>query len=348
MSEEGARTGFPDVGPVVPKPGWYRNRDTGQRRYWDGATWIDVSNAVTPFTVEPQQSVDRPTPALLVRSPRPMASGWRRINARTKVIAGLAALFVTVLAIAIDDIGNNTPVRGSVSHAVRASPPAPAAATVPFDPGITLPLTTTTAAADDTTTTPPATQTTTPLSTLHGGYEVSRAAIGNPARTADTVAIIGDSITGFAVSDLEHALRHDDLFVDAVAGSKMVDHLATIELLEHDGQTRDWVIELGTNDAYSGNTNWLTDFSNEVSALQSQPCVVFLTVNPRLSSISSGINDAITNAVASHPNFHSIDWGTIEFHRAGWLRPDGIHPTTSGVVELVKLEHKAILGCRGA
>jgi hypothetical protein len=95
------------------------------------------------------------------------------------------------------------------------------------------------------------------------------------------------------------------------------------------------------------NPNWATDFANEVTALQAQPCVVFVTVNPRLAPIGAGIDQAIAAAVAAHANFHSLDWGNIEFHRPKWLEPDGIHPTKAGEVELAKLTRRAILNCQG-
>ena len=63
------------------------------------------------------------------------------------------------------------------------------------------------------------------------------------------VALVGDSITVLTETDLERVFRHDDLTIDAKNGSTMVYHLPRIEQLVSDGQPRDWVIELGTNDA---------------------------------------------------------------------------------------------------
>jgi lysophospholipase L1-like esterase len=161
------------------------------------------------------------------------------------------------------------------------------------------------------------------------------------------VAIIGDSISQIATPDLTRALRQYNVYVDAVGGTLMADHLAKIQRVVSEGQTSDWVIELGTNDALRENPSWASDFTNEVTALEAQTCVVFVTINPRFGVIGDGINQAIDSAVASHPNFHSLDWGDVQLNKPQWLQSDGIHPTKAGSAELAKLERKAILGCQG-
>ncbi len=170
----------------------------------------------------------------------------------------------------------------------------------------------------------------------------------SPPQTPAAVAIIGDSITALAKTALEHTFHGYDLFIDAVGGTRMADHLPTIERVASDGRPRDWVIELGTNDAVRPpiNVNWASDFADEVTALKGQRCVVFVSVNPKLGPISVGIDDAIAGAVATHPNFHLIDWGDIEFRKPQWLLPDGIHPSKSGIAELARLEHRAVLNCQ--
>jgi lysophospholipase L1-like esterase len=164
------------------------------------------------------------------------------------------------------------------------------------------------------------------------------------------VAIIGDSITVLSEAAITHSLHQYHVFMDAVSGTRMADHLGTLEKLASDAQPWDWLIELGTNDALpepATNPNWAADFDNEVTAVQAQRCVVFVTVNPRFAPIGPEIDAAIASAVASHPNFHSLDWGDTEFKKPGWLDSDGIHPSKSGAVELAKLEHKAIRSCQG-
>lgn len=320
MTEEGVPTGFPAGGPAVPKAGWYRNRNTGQLRYWNGVAWTDLAGAITPFIFEPEQII-------APLSPPPPVARATSTNKRSKLIAAAAGV-VVVLAI-VGAVGTTN------QKAVQRS-------TYDTTPSTISPLeTTTTAPLATTTTAPPAATPTAPLTT---GTTIP--AVASTSQTP-RVAIIGDSISEFATPALTHVLRHDTLYIDAVGGTTIADHQSTIEQVESDGLPRDWVIELGTNDALGGNTNWSSDFANEVAALQGQRCVVFLTVKPTLGSIGAGINEAIANAVATHPNFHLIDWGNIEFRRAKWLQSDALHPSKSGDIELATLVHQAILGCQG-
>ncbi|HEY5023675.1 MAG TPA: GDSL-type esterase/lipase family protein [Acidimicrobiales bacterium] len=256
----------------------------------------------------------------------------------------LILLLVVAVTVALSNTGT-TPVSAS-----QTVPPT----TVPLDtgPSSVLDDTTTTSPLESTTTSsattvPGGSETTNPVTTGAPGAStaVTSPEIPNPA---GNVAIIGDSITKLAETDLAHALHDYKLYIDAVSKTTMAEHLQKIEALASDGQPRDWVIELGTNDALPepSNPNWASDFANEVAALQGQRCVVFLTVNPRLGPIGTGINAAIASAVATHPNFHSIDWGDIEFRKPQWLVSDGIHPTKAGQVELTKLDHQAIRSCQ--
>jgi hypothetical protein len=248
-------------------------------------------------------------------------------------MAASAAVVLVLAIVGATSANNKKAVRLSTSD------------TVPLT--LSPPDTTATTPLSDTTTTLLAATTTAPPTTVIGNLGATSPAVASTSQTSVNVAIIGDSISELATPALEHELRHYTLYIDAVGGSRMAAHLPTIERVEGDGLPRDWVIELGTNDALPPpNTNWSSDFANEVGALQDQACVVFLTVNPTLGSVSTGVNEAIANAVASHANFHSIDWGNIEFHRAKWLLYDRLHPSTSGDVEIATLVHKAILGCQ--
>jgi lysophospholipase L1-like esterase len=338
MTDEGVAGEPAAPGPSSRKAGWYRDRKTGQRRFWNGVAWADLSDAITPFTVEPAPAA--PAPA------RASAVPGKGIDRRDKIFGSSVAVVALILAILLV-IGlvnsGSTPVS---TNDTTASPSSDA----DFP---TLPSVTTTSPFESTTT---SASTTVPESPGGPSPTVTRAGVSPPPVTspevpnpAGNVAIIGDSITVLAASNLAHALHQYNVTFDSVSGTTMAAHLQKIEAIESDGQPRDWVIELGTNDALPerSNPNWASDFANEVAALQTQRCVVFLTVNPLFGSIALGINGAIAGAVATHPNFHSLDWGDIEFRKPQWLDSDGIHPSKSGVVEMTKLDHQAIRDCQG-
>jgi hypothetical protein len=337
MTDEGVARGLParDGGPR--KVGWYRDRTTGRRQFWNGTTWLDLADAITTFTVESEPTGEAPS---VPTSTPPTGSGTRaKVITLTAVVA---VAVVVALGLALDMTHEAT---ARPSH--RPSPPSlPAYSSASSPSGAT----TAPDVAPATTALSPAPVGTAPPTTTAGVRPALTArGVQNPTATATNLAIIGDSISELATSALDHTFRHYDLFIDAVGGTRMADHLPTIERVESDGLPRDWVIELGTNDALRApvNLNWASDFANEVAALQTQNCVIFLTVDPRLGPISVGIDDAIAAAVAAHPNFHALDWGTIEFHKPQWLIADHIHPSGSGIAELAKLEHKAVLGCQG-
>jgi len=232
-------------------------------------------------------------------------------------------------------LGNDTAPRVSATSGASSRPPSVASASAPV---VATTSTTSTSISDPGATAPAVT-----------GPAVTGPAVTGPAVTGPVtnVAIIGDSISQMAAHDLTRTLRHYNVTVDAKGGTTMADHFLTIENLANDGQPRDWVIELGTNDVLARSPNLASDFANEVAVLQGQACVWFVTVNTRLGPVSMDFNDGIANAVASHANFHMLDWGSIEFHNSQWLQSDGLHPSKYGDAELAKLEHKAIIGCQG-
>ena len=323
-------TEFPgsDQDPAAAVPtrrvGWYRDRNTGKRQFWNGVSWIDVAGEVTPFTIEPPRS----TPP----APKSPVTHQDASDGRRKALIGVAALLVVVAAIVLGVVLSNT---GSTPTR-RVTSPTVAPADAPSD----APTSSPSASAPSTSVSPSTTNgsgvgaSVTPVSTI-------AVATGTP----HSIVLVGDSITARAEPDIEQALRAYRVVPDGVAGSTMAEHLGTITSIEAKGGAYDWVIELGTNDAIGANANWASDYSNEVSALEGQPCVVFVTVNPKLGPVSTGIDQAITSAVASHPDFRTLDWGNIEFRKPHWIVSDGIHPSKTGEAELARLEHKAVLGC---
>ena len=153
---------------------------------------------------------------------------------------------------------------------------------------------------------------------------------------------IGDSITAFTEPRLTSTLRHYRYTIFGYPGVPMAPMLGVIQSVVANVPSQDWVVELGTNDQGIGNASWATNFGNEVATLQTQHCVIFVTIYPTLGTIAAGINVAIDTAVASHANFHVLDWGTIEFQNPKWLQADRIHPSATGQVELADLERTAL------
>ncbi len=339
MTEQGTPSG-PGGGTPPRKEGWYRDRNTGKRRFWNGVAWSDLPSVITPFVYEPARTV-APIPP-----PPPRAAPPKPIGRRAKVIGLAVAAAVIVLAIVgALELSNSGSERASTSGTVPSASFPPDTDAAPSSPTSAPPL-------GSTTTISPATAVGSPGDTSPS----TTSPTASPSSTSPevpnpdgNVAIIGDSITALGRTDLIHALHDYHLYIDAVGKTTMADHLANIQQIAGDGQPWDWVIELGTNDALPepSNPNWAADFANEVNAVQAQRCVVFVTVNPKAGAIATEIDGAIASAVASHPNFHSLDWGDIEFRRAQWLESDGIHPTKSGLAELTKLEHRAIRQCQG-
>jgi hypothetical protein len=344
-AEPTAEAGGPKASdPTGRKVGWYRDRATGQRRLWNGTEWVDLAHLVTPFTFDAAEPAEAPPLPPAPVPPPSLASRWRATDKYTRWFLSSAAAVVVILAIVVSVVPSGPK---PVSLAAGTLPTSPR----PADPAAGGAEPTTTTDQTSTTTTP---VTTTTASTTTTGAAATAAGGSTPVPStssssipgSDDVAIIGDSITELSAPDIQRALRDYNVYIDAAGGTKIAQHLANIQQLAGDGQPRDWVIELGTNDALGENPDWANDFASEVTAVQAQPCVVFVTVNPSLGSVADGIDGAISAAVASHPNFHLLDWGDMEFRNPDWLMYDHIHPSISGRMELAKLEKRAIDDCQ--
>ena len=171
---------------------------------------------------------------------------------------------------------------------------------------------------------------------------------GNPLGTR--VAVVGDSITALAEPQIAATLAGEySLQISGRSGATIDQQLPTIEGIQHSSDRRpdDWIIELGTNDGGAcQNRNWQADFRNEVAAVRSARCVIFVTLSSHLTRaglVGPSLNRAIFQSVAHHLNFHVLDWGNIEYKDPEWTSPrDGIHPTPKGSTELASLEAQAL------
>jgi hypothetical protein len=161
------------------------------------------------------------------------------------------------------------------------------------------------------------------------------------------VAVVGDSMTALSDCQIAETLAGRYAYqVRGDSGFTMAQALPLIHQIQSDplGAPEDWVIDLGSNDAGVRQTpTWQTDLANEISAVQGSTCVIFVTLPELLSQagpVAGEINAALAAAVASHPNFHLLDWGRIEFTQRAWVGSDGVHPTALGSVELAFLERQ--------
>ena len=240
MPEEGVPGEPTAVGRVDRKAGWYRDRKTGQRRFWNGVAWTKLSDFITPYADEPI-SPQAPDPSPTV--------GGNDLSRRAKIIGTSVTAVVLVAAsvaiIKLVDPGTAAPSTSDTSASSSLSSDADG----PTGPSVstTSPFGSTTTSGANSSTVPGSVQTASPDGTNPAVSPASvTSEVPNPA---GNVAIIGDSITELAGHDLHHALHQYDVIIDAVGGTTMADHLQKIESIESDGKPRDWVIELGTNDA---------------------------------------------------------------------------------------------------
>jgi hypothetical protein len=135
MTEEAPGPTFPRGGPAGARPGWYRDRTTGHRRYWNGATWIDLADLVTPF---PFQS--KPPVAPLRSPPPPLATtrGTPLQQRRRAIVLSLAAV-VAILAILAVSLSNTGTTRSTARPGATATTGAGSAAKPPATTSVSVP-----------------------------------------------------------------------------------------------------------------------------------------------------------------------------------------------------------------
>jgi hypothetical protein len=166
------------------------------------------------------------------------------------------------------------------------------------------------------------------------------------------VPVVGDSITVFAGHDIATALRPTyRAQIQAVIGQRIDQMLPTVrnDVAQHPYAI---VVNLGTNDVLQARTRsgWRTSFNEMVAALAPVPCVELTTISTLVSAptaepvVASQINDAIASAIASHKNFHVVDWNAAvhEVNGTSLLIPDHVHPSASGDLRLAALTRHAL------
>jgi lysophospholipase L1-like esterase len=166
------------------------------------------------------------------------------------------------------------------------------------------------------------------------------------------VSIVGDSITFFAGND-ETAALGSNYRVDADAGiGKRIDEM--MPAVKHAARSDPFavVVNLGTNDARqaSSHPDWRTAYDQMVATLADQHCVLLTTINTLMggesgvTSVADDINAAQVATVASHPNFHIIDWNAAIHGPNGLdlLMADRVHPSNSGRLTLAAMVRNGV------
>ncbi len=114
---------------------------------------------------------------------------------------------------------------------------------------------------------------------------------------------------------------------------------------------KDWVIELGTNDAVPGYPTWTSEFDAEVNAVQHAHCVILVTVSlvagseggDRSNGVAKALNDAMYAEARKNHVFHVVDYSHLYTHYKLWVSQlDAIHPTETGQAELAQMETEAL------
>ena len=158
--------------------------------------------------------------------------------------------------------------------------------------------------------------------------------------TGKPVYDIGDSITRLTASNLEWSLKQDSYVINATPSITMAKSLPAIKNAVATMPAQNWVIELGTNDAYNNNAQ--ADLRNEIDAVSGQLCVILVTISPRLGDIATSLNQSMWWQAYADPKFHVLDWGNIEYNNPHWVTTDNVHPAKQGKKELALLERRAL------
>jgi hypothetical protein len=166
---------------------------------------------------------------------------------------------------------------------------------------------------------------------------------GHRSSSPQTVGVVGDSITALSRESIAASLAQAGYqpIIEAVVGIKIAQARPSIDQLAQQNPN-DWIIELGTNDAGTGNQLWALPLLGEWQQVRSAGCLIYLSVSPRVGPIAAQINASLAGLARAHANVHVLDWGNLEYGNPAWVEPDTIHPTPAGQAELAALEAREL------
>jgi hypothetical protein len=166
-------------------------------------------------------------------------------------------------------------------------------------------------------------------------------------------AVVGDSIVFVSQPSLEAMLRPRAAYmISGQIGWTIGQQQPAIftDLYNPEGPARDWIVNLGTNDAIQDDTAWRSAYDAMVAQLVGQPCVLLTTVSTEADTvghdtIAAQINAAEAATAAAHGNVHVVDWSGlvhVDSHLGQWLLPDRIHPNRAGQEALAAMYGRAL------
>lgn len=178
------------------------------------------------------------------------------------------------------------------------------------------------------------------------------------SRKGDTVAIMGDSITVVSEDALRKKLADFTLDFHAISGLR-TDQLQGAAERAAASRPKQVIINLGTNGVLQGRSveQMKADLDTMITTFSSAECIHVVTLNARMmtradpgNSTARGVNDAIEDLVAAHPNVDKIDWNKVveSNERTGKnaVTLDTIHPNAKGKLLLAEAYAKATRNCR--
>jgi hypothetical protein len=101
------------------------------------------------------------------------------------------------------------------------------------------------------------------------------------------------------------------------------------------------IVSVGYNDdpdRYAGNIEHALDALRAVGVTR----VLWATLKVDRPAYA-GMNDAIRNAAAQHPEVSVIDWNGVAQAHPEWFQPDGLHPNADGAEAMARLFHDALV-----
>jgi lysophospholipase L1-like esterase len=198
-----------------------------------------------------------------------------------------------------------------------------------------------------------------PIGLLAGSLALSACYSGNSVNP--TVADNGDSITNVSFQPISNTLS-PDYYVDILGqdGFTIAQTLPELQTLltGPEGAPDDVILESGTNDVFRRTPTWQADLDTEASMVANTQCVIFVNVSSHadyfniqdgLPTMVPSINAAMAEEVATHPNFHLLDWDAF-IDEPGNYRAYidhshyglGVHPNAAGQQVLANMELQAL------